>query len=82
MTPFIADARYERHIAAAIALAIDECARDKRYREHGGEKGLIVENHMIDQAATGTLLIMVGPTDEPGEAVREYQRAFAHTSPN
>lgn len=82
MKPFIADARYARHIAAAIALAIDECARDKRYREHGGDKGLIVDNHMIDASATGTLVIMIAPTDEPAEAVREYQGAFAHTSHN
>lgn len=77
MTPFIADARYERHIAAAIALAIDECARDKRYREHGGEKGLIVENHMIDEQAEGTLVILVGSTPRPVDEGR--LQAFAHS---
>lgn len=63
MQVYTLPAAYERLIHAALAMAVADAQKDQKFRTDEDprlRRYTTVPDHLVDSAATGTLVVMVG----------------------
>ena len=56
-------AAYERHVHAALAMAVADAQKDQKYRADDDarlRRYTTVPDHLVDVSATGTLVVLIG----------------------